>query len=250
MEKQNKKAIIFDMDGTLAESKQPLDSEMASLLKELLHKYYVAVISGAAFPQYNEQFLSNLTLNEEEKKKLLVLPQSGEVMMIYDDNDWKQIYEHEISAEEKKKIIDALNFEEKKFDLSPDKTYGEVIEDRGSQITFSALGQNAPIEAKKDWDPDQTKRTEVRAELEKMLPDENIGIGGMTSLDISEKGIDKAYGIHQISKRLNLPLETLVYVGDALFPGGNDEPALRAGVDCFKVKDVAATKDYIRSLIK
>ncbi len=244
-----KKAIIFDMDGTLAESKQPLDEEMSKLLGALLHKYHVAVISGASFKQYNEQFLSHLHLNEEEKLKLLLLPESGAEMLVYKEGEWTQSYEHELSKEEKKKIVEALEFVEKKYDLSPDETYGPVIEDRGSQITFSALGQSAPNEAKKDWDPHQEKRRKAEIDLEEMLPNENVAIGGMTSIDISEKGIDKAFGIHQVAQNLGLDLSQVIYVGDAIFPGGNDEPALRTGVDYKKVKDVSDTKNYIKTLL-
>ena len=41
-----KKLIVFDLDGTLAESKSSLDGEMAVLLRDLLGIVKVAIISG------------------------------------------------------------------------------------------------------------------------------------------------------------------------------------------------------------
>jgi phosphomannomutase len=54
--------IIFDLDGTLAESKLPLDAEMAALLARLLEVVKVAVISGGAWAQYEKQVLSHLPM--------------------------------------------------------------------------------------------------------------------------------------------------------------------------------------------
>jgi len=45
--------------------------------------------------------------------------------------------------------------------VSIEKNYkicGELIEDRGSQITYSGLGQFAPLAEKVKWDPDFSKR--------------------------------------------------------------------------------------------
>ena len=47
-----KKLIVFDLDGTLAESKSSVDSEMSALLYDLLAVVKVAVISGGDWPQF------------------------------------------------------------------------------------------------------------------------------------------------------------------------------------------------------
>ena len=48
--KPMKRLIVFDLDGTLAESKSSLDSEMTELLHKLLDIVKVAVISGGDWP--------------------------------------------------------------------------------------------------------------------------------------------------------------------------------------------------------
>ena len=55
-----KRLIVFDLDGTIAESKSSLDDEMSVLLRDLLSIVKVAVISGGNWPQFEMQLVSNL----------------------------------------------------------------------------------------------------------------------------------------------------------------------------------------------
>jgi phosphomannomutase len=114
--------------------------------------------------------------------------------------------------------------------------WGKVIEDRGSQVTYSALGQQAPLAEKEKWDADFAKRKKITAILETLIPEFSIRMGGATSIDVTKPGIDKAYGIGKLRDTLHLSLKEMVYIGDALFPGGNDYPAEEAGVVSIPVK--------------
>ena len=129
------------------------------------------------------------------------------------------------------------------------RVWGEVIEDRGSQITFSALGQQAPLEEKNEWDPDYAKRKKIKAILDTYIPEFSVRLGGSTSIDITKPGIDKAYGIGKLRDLLHISLKEMIYVGDALFPGGNDYPAEEAGVDSIQVKGPEETKRVIETII-
>ena len=62
-------------------------------------------------------------------------------------------------------------------------------------------------------------------------------MGGGSSIDVTRPGVDKAYGIHKLQEVLGIPTKEMIFVGDALFPGGNDEPARKAGATCVKVRD-------------
>ena len=55
-----KKLIVFDLDGTLAPSKSSLAPQTAGLLRDLLEVVEVAVISGGAWTQFEEQLLTDL----------------------------------------------------------------------------------------------------------------------------------------------------------------------------------------------
>lgn len=242
-----KKLIIFDLDGTLAESKTAIDPEMAGLLNELLQVAQVAIISGGNWPQFEKQVLSKLPATSK-LAHLSILPTCGTKYYQY-HKDWKQLYAENFSEKEKQKILDHLNQAVALSGFKPAKTWGEQIEDRGSQITYSALGQQAPLEEKKSWDPDFSKRKIIKAQLDQSLSEFSVQMGGATSIDITKPGIDKAYGIHKLQETLKIAIAEMIFIGDALFEGGNDHPARKTGVVCISVKDPEETKKVIETII-
>ena len=235
--------VAFDIDGTLTVSKSPLedsplvDSDMSDLVNKLMEKYKVAIISGASMKQFETQILAHLIKDAELLKNLYLLPTNGTTICTYKGGAWQCPPVNALTTKEKEEIYAAFNkmFEEVGFKI-PEHVYGDIIEDRGSQITFSAFGQNAPIEIKEAWDKDHEKREEMVSILKKYLPDFASHIGGTTSIDVTRRGIDKAYGLRELLKHLNLPNDKLLYVGDELYPDGNDAPALTVAGECKSVK--------------
>jgi phosphomannomutase len=242
-----KKLIVFDLDGTLAKSKSSLDGEMSTLLRDLLGVAKVAVISGGDWPQFEKQVLSHLP-HDQGLENLSLLPTCGTKFFRY-SGDWKKIYSEDFKADEKKKIIDSLGKAFKEAAFRVPKVWGEVIEDRGSQITLSALDQQAPLAEKVKWDPDFAKRKKIKAILDPLIPGFSVRLGGATSIDVTKPGIDKAYGIHKLRDVLGISLKEMIYVGDALFPGGNDYPAEQAGVISIPVGGPEDTKHVIEAII-
>jgi HAD superfamily hydrolase (TIGR01484 family) len=242
-----KKLIVFDLDGTLAQSKSSLDNEMAGLLGALLNVAKVAVISGGNWPQFEKQLLANLP-HDERLRSLSLLPTCGTKFYRY-EGAWQLLYEENFGAEEKTKIIHALQRVIDSSGLKPERVWGEVIEDRGSQITFSALGQGAPLAAKRQWDPDFAKRQAMKTRLEALIPEFTVRLGGTTSVDVTKAGIDKAYGIQKLRDVLEIAILEMVFIGDAVFPGGNDYPAKQAGVESIQVRDPEETKRVIEAII-
>jgi phosphomannomutase len=242
-----KHLIVFDLDGTLAESKSAIDAEMATLLGSLLDVVQVAIISGGDFPQFQTQLVANLP-QDERLKKLSLLPTCGTKFFQY-ENGWVKRYSEDFTAAEKSTILTALDQAVDQSGFKATKTWGEAIEDRGSQITYSALGQQAPLAEKKSWDPDFAKRKAIKAVLDKTLPNFSVTLGGSTSIDITKPGIDKAYGMRKLVDILGIPIAAMLYVGDALFPGGNDYPARTTGADCIQVRDPNETKRVIETVI-
>ena len=243
-----KEIIVFDLDGTLAESKSAIDAEMSALLGKLLAVVRVAVISGGALPQFETQLVANLP-KTGNLARLSLLPTCGTAFYEYVEGGWKQLYAENFSPEQKQKIIAALNQAIDQSGFRAQKTWGEEIEDRESQITYSALGQQAPLEAKKTWDPDFAKRKKIKSILDPLLPDFAVNLGGSTSIDVTLPGIDKAYGIRKLRDILKIPIEKMLYVGDALFPGGNDYPARSTGATCIQVRDPNETKRVIEAVV-
>lgn len=242
-----KKLIVFDLDGTLAQSKAKLDDEMAELLTHLLAVAKVAIISGGDWPQFQKQVLVSFQ-KKKGLKNLSILPTCGTKYYEY-RSGWKELYAENFSSDEKKDIINNLDAAIHASGIKFGKLYGKQIEDRGSQITFSALGQRAPLGAKKTWDPKFAKRKKIKTKLDKTLHGFSVNLGGTTSIDITKPGIDKAYGIYKLQHNLKIKTAKILFIGDALFEGGNDHPARKTGVDCIQVRDPEETKRVIETII-
>ena len=216
--------VAFDLDGTLAESKQALKDTMGEALADLLGVAHVAVISGGDWPQFHKQIVSRLPARAD-LSKLWLMPTTGTKLYTYREGKWSPVYAELFSEDERRNIIQAFDASLKATGFQPEQTWGERIEDRGSQITFSALGQEAPIAQKHVWDPDFAKRKIIQKDLYTRLPNLSINMGGATSIDITQKGVDKGYGLKRLRDTSGIPLEQMMFIGDAIFPGGNDYPA-------------------------
>jgi HAD superfamily hydrolase (TIGR01484 family) len=239
--------VIFDLDGTLAPSKSSIDAEMAALLTVLIGVTKVAIISGGGLPQFQQQLLANLPA-DQRLDNLAMLPTCGTKFYQY-NNGWQMLYSEDLNDLQKKKIVAALEDAVGASGFQATKTWGETIEDRGSQITYSALGQQAPLAEKEKWDPDFSKRKQIQAVLERTLSEFSVRLGGTTSIDVTLPGIDKAYGIRKIRDILGVPIANMLYVGDALFPGGNDYPVRSTGATCIQVRDPDESKRVIEAVV-
>ncbi len=243
-----KSLVVFDLDGTLATSKQAIDPEMAELFSALLQIRSVAVISGGDWPQFERQLLEHLP-SRGGSPNLFLLPTSGTKFYRFDGN-WSLVYADNFSESERRRILEALACAVAEAGLATEEVWGDQVEDRGSQITFSGLGQQAEPDLKALWDPDLQKRNRLKSLLAMRLPDFAVRIGGSTSVDITKPGIDKAYGIGKLAAISGFGLADMLFVGDALYPGGNDAPVRDAGVATIAVRDIADTKRVIETIIK
>ena len=243
-----KSLIAFDLDGTLALSKQPLESDMAQALADLLTVAHVAVISGGDWPQFDKQVASRLPARTD-RSRLWLMPTTGTKLYTHGADGWSAVYAELFDAAQKAKILAAFDAALAATGFVPEQTWGERIEDRGSQITFSALGQQAPIHAKESWDPDFAKRKLIQADLRQRLPGLSINMGGATSIDITREGVDKAYGLRKLRDASGIALDAMMFIGDAIFPGGNDYPAKQLGLDTVRVRDPQETLAVIAAII-
>jgi len=245
---RQKELFVFDLDGTLAKSKLPMDAEMVDLFSKLLEKRKVAVIGGGWLPIFETQLLLSLQGHEDLFKNLLLFPTSGATFLRYENGEWKTIYAHHLSLEQRNNIKKA--FEDAFTEIGykhPETTYGEIIEDRGTQVTFSALGQQAPLELKDAYKGSAAdRRWEIVAALIRYLPEFEIKVPGKSSIDVTMKGIDKGYGVEEMRKHLDIEIANMIFTGDALYEGGNDEPVKRTGIDTIAVEGPEDTKKLIR----
>lgn len=243
-----KQLVAFDLDGTLAESKQPLEPEMGEALADLLGVADVAVISGGDWPQFDKQVASRLPARAD-RARLWLMPTTGTKLYTHSAHGWLPVYAELFEEGQKRDILKAFDAALAATGFVPEEVWGERIEDRGSQITFSALGQQAPIHAKEIWDPDFAKRKIIQADLRRRLPGLSINMGGATSIDITREGVDKGYGLAKLRDASGIALDDMLFIGDAIFPGGNDYPALELGLDTVRVRDPQETLSVIAAIV-
>lgn len=242
--------VAFDLDDTLAPSKSAIPPEMAAALRELLRVAEVCVISGGQWVQFETQVIAHLDADDDAAARLHIMPTCGTRYLRRGEDGWEPVYEHLLSDAVRGHVKDLLAREARHLGLWEEEVWGEVIEDRGSQITFSALGQQAPLPAKRAWDPSGEKRIALTRALAPHLPDLEVRAGGSTSVDVTPAGVDKAYGIQALAEQTGIGLEEMVFVGDRLDPDGNDYPVKALGVRCIETSGPEMTVDIIAGLIE
>ncbi|WP_348788865.1 HAD-IIB family hydrolase [Leifsonia sp. NPDC080035] len=236
--------IAFDLDDTLAPSKSPIDRRMAELLGRLLEVMDVCVISGGSFAQFRGQLLSRLPASTH-LHRLHLMPTCGTRYLRWDGAGWQLAYSENLAAHERSDALAAVEQEATRLGLWESRTWGPVLEDRGSQITFSALGQLAPVAEKARWDPDGSRRNRLRAAVQSRLPELEVRAGGSTSIDITRRGVDKAYGMTRLAEFTGIAFSDMLFVGDRLDRDGNDYPVVRLGIPTREVTDWSDTAAFI-----
>lgn len=251
-----RKVIAFDLDGTLAPSKSPLPDRMAEALSELLKKYQVCVISGGKFAQFEKQLLANLHVEPELLERLHLMPTCGTRYYRHKDGKWHEIYAENFTEAEKEKITAALAQVVAEQGHDKYKTYGETIEDRGSQVTWSTFGQDIVdhlgmegVRIKEEWDPDNAKKNRVRDAAAELLPEFEVRVGGVTSIDVTKPGIDKAYGMQKLMEILHIEKDEILFIGDRVREGGNDYPVKLMGVDTMEISHWQETAFVVEAIV-
>lgn len=252
-----KKLIAFDLDGTLAPSKSHFHDRMVNLFDRLLEKYHVCVISGGKYELFQRQFLTQITTDPELLAKLHLMPTSGTRYYRFESGEWKEKYAENIPEHDKERIIKALNEGLDEAGYREEKVYGDIIEDRDSQISLSIFGQEIVAELgeeglhiKETWDPDSSKKVKLRDIIAPKIPDYEVRAAGATTIDVTKPGIDKAYGMNKLMEATNFTKEDILFMGDRIIPGGNDYAVDQMGIDCIQVRSWEDTAYAVEGIVK
>ncbi|MDC7804836.1 HAD-IIB family hydrolase [Microbacterium sp.] len=242
--------IAFDLDDTLAPSKSAIDPRIGELLLELATRVEVAIISGGQLQQFQSQVVERLPAADAATlDRFHLMPTCGTQYYRLEEGGVRTVYAHALTDDEKSRALTAVEEEARRLGLWEAEPWGDILEDRGSQITFSALGQTAPLEAKMAWDPTGEKKNALRDAVAARIPDLEVRSGGSTSVDITHRGIDKAYGMRKLAEVTGISLDDMLFVGDRLDEHGNDYPVLAMGVTCQAVEGWEHTSAYLTELI-
>jgi hypothetical protein len=259
-----KKVLSFDIDQTLNIAKTPIPDEIADLLIQCLDHYEICPISGQKFDQFLIQIVDRLIERGATPKQLthlhLFVAQGTQYYRYqpaaedskYTRDDWSQVYNYPLTDEQVAKISQAIETAAKELGLWEEDKLAEgdeIIENRLSQVTFSALGQKAGTEAKYAWDPDCKKRQQIVRRCKELAPEFDYEIGGTTSINAITPGMNKEFGMAHLLEELHVNKSEILYFGDMTQPGGNDYPVVQMGIDTITVRSHEDTAYALRGIL-
>ena len=128
--------------------------------------------------------------------------------------------------------------------------WGDRILARDAQITFAGLGIDAPAAEKSAWDPTRAKRATLKKFLEERLSNFDVRISSRTAIDITKKGVDKAYGVRWLAEKLGVEPKEMLFVGDDLREGGNDAMVIPTGIQTKQVASTDETAEVIEEVVE
>ncbi len=272
-----KKVLSFDIDQTLNIAKTPIPPEIAELLRDCLDHFEIAPISGQKFEQFLIQIVDPLLAAGATPEQLTHLhlfvaqgtqyyrynpgkKHGGKLVSVevtdlnkdYDEKYWEKVYNFPLTDGQVQKITEAIEKAARELDYwEEDKLADgdEIIENRLSQVTFSALGQKAGTEEKYAWDPDCKKREKIVAKARELAPEFEYEIGGTTSINAFIPGMNKVFGMNHLLEELDVNKEDVLYFGDMTQPGGNDYPIVEMGVKTITVRSHEDTAYALRGIL-
>lgn len=250
-----KKVLAFDIDQTLNVAKTPIPPEIAEVLVKCLNYFEICPISGQKFDQFIIQIVDQLEkagVTPAQLAHLHLFVAQGTQYYHFEDGSWQQVYNYPLKDEDVVRITTVL--EESARELGyweADKLAegDEIIENRLSQVTFSALGQKAGTSEKYDWDPDMKKRAAIVERCREKLPGFLYEIGGTTSINVAAPGMNKEFGMTHLLEELKVDKSEVLYFGDMTQPGGNDYPVVQMGIDTITVRSHEDTLYALRGIL-
>jgi phosphomannomutase len=246
------RCIVFDLDGTLTGSKVPIERPMAETLLELVRRLNVGIVTGGRYRLIKVQvlpYLDELGWSDDDRRRLHLLPACGTQRRRWNGRTWHQEFREDLDPIDRERVPDVLIGAAKELGLFERRHWGDYIDDRGGQITYSVFGQKAPLEVKQAWDPDGTKKERIRLLAAERLPHLSVVSGASSSIDVTRPGRDKAFGVERLAAALGVRLEQLVFVGDRLQDGGNDASLRRLPVALVSVRRPSDTLTWARELV-
>ena len=205
--------FIFDVDGTLTESRRVIDPKFKKWFMSFQKKHDTYLVTGSDRIKTVEQIgeeVYNLAKRVYNCSGNSVWEQD---VNIY-NNDWKlEVYPHNW-------LQDKLRYHH----FQP-KT-GWHFDDRPGLCNFSVVGRNATREQRNqyvDWDKKFNDRRHIAKEFNNKFSKEYncvAQVAGETGLDIMPIGKDK----RQIIKDFNLETDHIFFFGDKMNTNGNDKP--------------------------
>ncbi len=227
------KHLFFDMDQTITPARQQMLPEMRDLLERLDH--HVVVVTGSTLP--------NIAHQTRDLPAYYLGVNGNHASDISNQESWRNP-----DLDERQKAEIQNHIEQIIALIDHDLNHEWVpIEDRGAQITFSPIGNKAPVEHKQTYDPDRKKRETWLSTVPFESSDIMVKIGGSTSFDYIHRERHKGANVRKLIEVNDWNPDECIYFGDGLFPGGNDELVIGV-IDTVLVQDHHDTYNKLREM--
>lgn len=234
------KYFFFDLDKTLTTSRSPMAPDHQELFERLCHEREVVIVSGGSREQIREQATPRFD------GKYFTMAQSGNHVL---GKDGEVFWNDTLSDAQTKAVMAFIETLKKHFSIDV-KDPGDLVEHRGAQISYSVIGFHESVEKKYAFDPDDSRRqAALKAHTNEMHELSEAGVevvpAGTTTYNFVALGKNKGFNINRFIEHMGWTKEDCIYVGDALFPGGNDETVIGV-IPTQPVKDPGETFDFIK----
>ena len=230
--------FIFDVDGTLTPSRQPICTSFLAFFSDFISDNDVYLVTGSD----RQKTLEQVTPSIYNKCKR-VYNCSGSDVYEGDENVYRS--EWELPSDVERFLYDELDYSQ--FPMRN----GNHIERRPGGVNFSILGRDSnPMKGRKEyisWDKMQGERDYIARRLLYNFPDLTVALGGQTGIDIGPKGADKSQILRDFSKD-----DEIHFFGDMMEEGQNDYPLALAvqemGGKTYHVKDWTDTRTILEGI--
>lgn len=201
---------VFDVDGTLTESRQHISAGHKALLKHFCKDNIVYLLTGSDHPKTKEQ--------------LGCVTNSVHGSFQCGGNEYWVDDKLVTTAEPFVAPLELHKFWKEKLKNSKFPLRTGLHEDyRNGLVNYSILGRNATIGERKlyeKWDKETNERNEIAKDLNLLFPDYTAQVAGGTGIDVFEAGKDKG----QVYHILKDSYDKIIFFGDDCQEGGNDHP--------------------------
>lgn len=240
----NPKHFFFDVDKTLTPSRSLMLEAHRSFFERLCNAYDVIAVSGAKESQIRAQIPSMFD------GQYFILAQNGNHAV---DKSGATLWKEELDDAQTKAITAFIETIRAELAIKV-KDEQDLVENRGSQISYSLIGHHEDLEKKYAFDPGAKLRLDIlerhAADVEKLKESGvEVKTGGTTTFDFFPWGKNKGYNVARLIEHCGWKKEECVYVGDALFPGGNDETVIGV-IPTRAIQDHNETFAYIGSILQ
>lgn len=221
--------LFFDLDNTVTRSRSKIAPQMHELLRSLPQD--IIIISGASVDQIRFQM---------DGMPCYLMGQNGNHAVFGAEELWCDL----LSSDEIAEIQAHIASLPRTWDVPNED---DLIENRGSQVSYSIYGHHAPVADKERFDPDQEKRRMLLSANPLVSETIEVKIAGTTCLDYFRKGRNKGYNVARLISHRRWNKDECLYFGDALYPGGNDETVIGV-IETAQVTDPQHTYETLQRL--